>query len=236
MKTNRILLVEDEENLREVIALNLESEGYAVVSVSNGVDALKVYKEEKFNLVILDIMIPKIDGYDVCESIRLNDTETPILFLSAKGSAEDRIEGLKKGGDDYLSKPFNLEELILRVQKLIERSMRRENNTDSGQGEYQFAQNKVYFNKNMATNFKGETMTLTRLESKFLKLLTENEGNTVSREHILHTVWGYQVYPSSRSIDNFVVAFRKYFEPDPKNPKHFISVRGIGYCFYKDPI
>ncbi len=224
----RILLVEDEKHLAETIKLNLEIEEYHPIVVHDGASAINTFKEQRFDLVILDIMIPNIDGIAVCENIRLHDSDVPVLFLSAKSSAEDRILGLKKGGDDYLTKPFNLEELLLRVKKLISR------NDDSNSGEsisdYAFGTNSVNFDSYEAVGRNGK-FALTKKEALLLKLLIENKEEVVSREKILQTVWGYSVYPSTRTIDNFILAFRKYFEEDPKNPKFFVSLRGVGYKF-----
>ncbi len=225
----RVLLVEDEENLQEVIKLNLEMDGYEVVSVGNGVDAIKKFKEQRFNIVVLDIMLPEMDGLQVCEQIRLENVDTPILFLTAKDSAQDRVLGLKKGADDYLTKPFNLEELLLRVNVLVRRSLK---GTDKAQdlNIYKFGNNTVNFVSFEAECEKG-TINLTKKEVKLLKLLIDRKNEVVSREQILQSVWGYDVYPSTRTIDNFILSFRKYFEADPKNPKFFHSVRGVGYRY-----
>lgn len=224
----RILLVEDEKHLAETIKLNLEIDEFHPIVVHDGLSAITKFKEQRFDLVILDIMIPNIDGIAVCENIRLHDVNVPILFLSAKSSAEDRILGLKKGGDDYLTKPFNLEELMLRVHKLIERN--DDNAKKTSATEYTFGDNYVNFVSYEANGNQG-TFSLTKKEALLLKLLIENKNEVVSREKILQTVWGYSVYPSTRTIDNFILAFRKYFEPDPKNPKYFKSLRGVGYKF-----
>ena len=223
----RILVVEDEEDLADTIKLNLELEDYHPIVVNDGLDAISAFKEQSFDLVILDIMIPSINGIEVCENLRLQDSSLPIMFLSAKSRSEDRILGLKKGGDDYLTKPFNLEELILRISNLIARN---ETNTSNTITTYSFGKNSVDFDSYEAIGKQGK-FTLTNKESLLLKLLIENEGEVVSRERILQAVWGYSVYPSTRTIDNFVLAFRRYFEDDQKNPKFFISLRGVGYKF-----
>ena len=223
----RILVVEDEKNIADTIKLNLELEEYHPIVVHDGLDAIAAFKEQSFDLVILDIMIPSVNGIEVCENIRLQDSSVPIMFLSAKSKSEDRILGLKKGGDDYLTKPFNLEELILRIGNLITRN---ETNTSSSITSYSFGDNSVDFDSYEAVGKQGK-FTLTNKESLLLKLLIENEGEVVSRERILQAVWGYSVYPSTRTIDNFVLAFRRYFEDDQKNPKYFISLRGVGYKF-----
>lgn len=223
----RILVVEDEKDLADTIKLNLELEDYHPIVVHDGLDAIAAFKEQSFDLVILDIMIPSVSGIEVCENIRLQDSTTPIMFLSAKGRSEDRILGLKKGGDDYLTKPFNLEELILRIDNLITRN---ETNSSNSITSYSFGNNSVDFDSYEAVGKQGK-FTLTNKESLLLKLLIENEGEVVSRERILQAVWGYSVYPSTRTIDNFVLAFRRYFEEDQKNPQFFISLRGVGYKF-----
>lgn len=224
----RILLVEDEQSLCETIKLNLELEGYAVQTAKDGKSALKSFKSERFNLIILDVMLPEMDGFTVCEAIRLENNEIPILFLTAKNSSADRINGLKIGGDDYLTKPFNLEELLLRVQNLLRRSLK--NSDGVGLTEYTIDDNKINFAQLEILKGK-ETIRLTRKEALLLKLLIERKNEVVSREHILETVWGYDIYPSTRTIDNFIVSFRKYFEKDPSNPVYFQSVRGVGYRF-----
>lgn len=226
---NRILLLEDEENLQQTLTLNLEMEGYTVNAVGDGIAAIRAFGEEKFDLIILDIMVPNIDGVTVCENIRLKDPKVPILFLSAKNTSEDRVLGLKSGGDDYLTKPFNLEELILRVNKLVERNQRATTNVPEIR-EYKFGGNRVNFESYEAFGVNGE-FKLTKKESALLKLLIEHRNDVVSRERIFQTVWGYSVYPSTRTIDNFILSFRKYFEPDPKNPQYFHSLRGVGYRF-----
>jgi len=225
----RILLVEDEQTLSETIKLNLEMEGYYVNAVGDGKTAIKVFKEARYNLVILDVMLPEISGFTVCEAIRLENLDVPILFLSAKNHPNDRITGLKLGGDDYLTKPFNLEELLLRVHNLIRRSTA--NKDAASLSTYNLNDNQINFAQLEIKRADGTITHLTKKESLLLKLLIEKRNEVVSREHILETVWGYDIYPSTRTIDNFIVTFRKYFEPDSSNPKYFISVRGVGYKF-----
>ncbi len=226
---SRILLVEDEEHLLEAIKLNLELEDYHVTTATDGKKALKYIKEERFNLVILDVMLPEIDGFQVCETIRLENSTLPILFLTAKNSTEDRVMGLKKGADDYLVKPFNLEELILRVGILVRRSFA--NNQSLSPTIYTINNNVINFDNYLYTDNLGTEIKLTRKETMLLKLLIERKNNVISREQILETVWNYDVYPSTRTIDNFILVFRKYFEKDPRNPDHFHSIRGVGYKF-----
>lgn len=223
----RILLVEDEENIREVVKLNLELEDYEVITSANGKDALKKIEEQHFDLLVLDVMLPDVDGFQICEQVRLSNMEVPIIFLTAKDSSMDRIHGLKKGADDYLTKPFQLEELLLRVNNLIKRSSKSPENTPKI---YTFGENKINFVTFEAHTPNGD-LNLTKKEVKLLKLLIDRKNEVVSRQQILQSVWGYDVYPSTRTIDNFILSFRKYFEKNPREPKHFLSIRGVGYKF-----
>jgi len=225
-----ILLVEDEENLHEALRLNLELEGYQVVSAMDGMQALKALQNQYFDLMILDIMLPEMDGIEVLETIRVQNNDLPVLILSAKNTSADRVMGLKKGADDYLTKPFNLEELLLRVQKLIEKNKKLLDKETVGEI-YQFGKNAVDFKAQEAINKNGEHIQLSKKEAMLLKLLFENKNEVVPREKILQTVWGYNVYPTTRTIDNFILSFRKYFEEDSRNPKYFHSVRGVGYKY-----
>jgi two-component system alkaline phosphatase synthesis response regulator PhoP len=225
-----ILLVEDEEPLRETLSLNLELEGYEVTAVGDGVEALDAVEKAHFDLIIMDIMMPELDGISATETLRVRNHDTPILILSARNSGADRIMGLKKGADDYLTKPFHLEELLLRTEKLIDKNKKLQQSKpvlDS----YSFGGNTIYFQQGTATNFNREEITLSKKEVMLLRLFTENPNEIISRERILQTVWGYQVYPTTRTIDNFILNFRKYFEEDSKHPVYFHSVRGMGYRF-----
>jgi len=208
----------------------LELEGYEVSSAYDGVAALKAIGSEYFDLLILDVMLPEIDGINITETIRLQNIDVPILILSAKNTSADRVLGLKKGADDYLTKPFNLEELILRVQKLIEKNKKLQDRSSIGDT-YSFGKNTVDFKAQEAITKSEEKVQLSRKESMLLKLLIENKNEVVPREKILQSVWGYNVYPTTRTIDNFILNFRKYFEEDSRNPKYFHSVRGVGYKY-----
>lgn len=227
----RILLVEDEQSLIEVIKLNLELEGYDVTVSENGTSALEQARSARFDLCILDVMLPQMDGFTVCKTLRSENNRTPILFLSAKSTGADRVEGLRIGGDDYLTKPFNLEELLLRVGKLIRMQERLGPSAAKGIETYRFGPNTIHFETYVVRGHDGEEHTLSKREIQLLRFLIENEGRVVSREEILEVVWGYDVYPSSRTIDNYILAFRKYFEPNPKESVYFHSVRGVGYKF-----
>src|SRR5688572_1608350 len=225
-----ILLVEDEENLHEALRLNLELEGYDVTSAFDGAAALKALQAEYFDLIILDVMLPEMDGINVTETVRLSNNEVPILILSAKNSSADRVLGLKKGADDYLTKPFNLEELLLRVHKLINKNKKLQDKSSIG-NTYSFGNNIIDFKAQEANTKNGQKIQLSKKETMLLKLLIENKNEVVPREKILQAVWGYNVYPTTRTIDNFILNFRKYFEDDSRNPRYFHSVRGVGYKY-----
>ncbi len=213
--------------------MNLELEGHDVVSAVDGKQALERFHQGRFDLILLDVMLPHMDGFSVCRSIRLENRKVPILFLTAKNSAQDRVMGLRIGGDDYLVKPFDLEELLLRVQRLLERSA-IENRV--GKSVVTFGGNAIFFDKHEAVDFRGQTHDLSKKEVMLLQLLCERDGETVSREEILDLIWGVDVYPSSRTIDNFIVNFRKYFESDQRNSRYFQSIRGVGYRFISNPV
>ena len=220
-----ICLIEDEENIVELIRLNLELEGFTVRSFQNGMRAKeKIDEVIQHDLIILDVMLPEYSGFDLCKDIRAL-SDTPILFLSAKGIATDRIHGLKLGANDYLAKPFDLEELILRIRNLVSTK------TDQKIKSIQIGEVKVNFSSYEAHN-NGEIIhVFSKREIELLELFNENEGKVVSRDLILDKLWGKDNFPTSRTIDNYILTFRKIFENDPKNPIFFHSVRGVGYRF-----
>jgi two-component system alkaline phosphatase synthesis response regulator PhoP len=227
----RILLAEDEKNLRDVLKLNLQMEDFETIVVENGLMALQKFHQEHFDLVILDVMMPEMDGYMVCEKIRLENADIPILFLTAKDNSSDRIMGFKKGADDYLTKPFNLEEFLFRVKSLVKRN--KMGKADGQKSLYKFGGNEIDFQSYKAIGING-SIELTKKEMELLKLLIDRKNEVVSRNEILKIVWGYDVYPSTRTIDNFILNFRKHFEQDLKNPVFFKSIRGIGYKFIEE--
>ena len=223
-----ILLVEDEENLHEAIKLNLDIEGYKVTSAYKGKEALTKTKSKKFDLILLDVMLPDVSGFDICETIRLNDDTTPILFLTAKGESEDKIKGLSIGGDDYLTKPFNIEELLLRIKLLIKRTSNDKESVHS-YSSFKIGNHTVNFDSFEVTNNKGEVIPLTKKQVNLLKLLIDKKNQAVSRQEILEKVWGYEIYPTTRTIDNVILSFRKIFEKDVEPNTYFKSIRGVGY-------
>ncbi|MCX6200187.1 MAG: response regulator transcription factor [Bacteroidetes bacterium] len=228
--TKRILLVEDEDSLREAVKMNLDLEKYEVTEATTGTAALRYVNNGVFDLIILDVMLPEMNGFDICEKIRLKDKHTPILFLTAKGAGKDRVEGLKRGADDYLVKPFNLEEFMLRVKVLVKRSVQNQS-TEEPLKIYTFGKNEINFTTQKAIGNRGKQVELTIRETELLNFLIVKKGKVVSRQQILNFVWGYKDFPSTRTIDNFILSFRSYFEADPRNPKYFLSVHGVGYKF-----
>lgn len=232
-----ILIVEDDRHIAEGIRLNLTLQGYEVIIAADGVAGLNRWKESRPDLVILDIMLPGIDGLSILQSIRLEDERLPILILSAKGDPADRIKGLSLGVDDYLSKPFNLEELLLRVDRLLKRGGWTQENGEPvapSFDTYGFGDNQIDFKTNTARCHLGE-ISLTEQEAKVLKLFIAHRGKPLSRDTLLQIGWGYSRKTSTRTVDNFIVRFRKYFEADPRNPIYFKSLRSIGYLFDHGP-
>ena len=225
---SRILLVEDEENLLKTIRLNLQLEGYEVICAIDGASAVRIFESGGFDLIILDVMLPLLDGFMVCELIRKKDKDIPVLFLTAKSTGEDKIRGLRIGGDDYMTKPFNLEEFLLRVEILLRRSSKKEKSVLLD--EFSFGKNNINFITFVAIAVNG-TISLSKRELELLKLLIERKGEVVSRDEILEKLWGNDAFPTSRAIDNYILSFRKYFEINVRTPIHFFSIRGVGYRF-----
>ncbi len=226
----RILLLEDVETLRNTLSLNLELEGYTVEQAGNGREALNMFDNAHYDLLLLDVMVPDINGHQVCEHIRVRDQHIPILFLSALNLSSDRIKGLKHGADDYLAKPIDIEELFLKVERLLRKVDWFQKKIHHATSEFTFGQNSVNFETYEAMGSEGRFM-LTKKEAALMRYFCENANEVLPRERILHSVWGYSAYPNSRSIDNFVLFLRQKFEADTANPRHFISIRGVGYRF-----
>lgn len=225
----KVLLVEDEPALAGALADNLEGEGYAVEITPDGRAALERWAAWQPDLVVLDVMLPGLNGLQVCRQMRAQGQTTPVLFLSAKGAPEERVEGLRVGGDDYLAKPFHLPEFLLRVKNLLRRR------AETPRAVYEFAGHRIDFRAWTAYLKDGRKEALGEREMAILRLLIERAGQVVSRDEILDQVWGQEVFPSSRTIDNFVVRLRRLFEPDPARPVHLHTVWGVGYRFTPQP-
>ncbi|MDZ7799222.1 MAG: response regulator transcription factor [Trueperaceae bacterium] len=222
----RVLVIEDERGLAEVLADNLREEGHEIVLAHDGGEGLARWREGGFDLVVLDVMLPHVDGLEVCRIRREEGDETPVLFLSAKGRPEERVQGLAAGGDDYLAKPFHLPEFLLRVEAVL-----RRRGWGEGRRAIRFAGHEVDLRAWTATLADGRQETLGEREIGILRLLASRPGEVVSRDDILDEVWGSDAFPSSRTVDNVVMRLRKTLEPDPARPVHFHTVWGVGYRF-----
>lgn len=233
MSRPNILLVEDEQNIARGLVFNLEEEDYRVVYVETGEDALEKVAAEQFDLVVLDLMLPGISGLEVCRRLRNDDPRLPILVLTARSGERDRVQGLSLGADDYLTKPFSLDEFLLRVRGMLRRS-RWYREPEPMTGSLEFGGNRVDLVEGRAGTAQGE-LTLTEQELKLLRAFADREGKLVERSELLQAAWGVAPDTETRTLDNFVVRLRKYFEEDPARPKHFLTVRGRGYRFVRQP-
>jgi two-component system alkaline phosphatase synthesis response regulator PhoP len=226
---SRILLVEDELNLARSLQFNLEQEGYHVHSTPSGKDALRLHDRESFDLIVLDLMIEEIDGFEVARQLRQRDQKLPIIMLTARSAVEDRIHGLELGADDYMIKPFHLDELLLKVERMLKRAgWYGANNPPPC--EVSIDEYRVDLEKLTGSGPRGR-LQLTALEADLLKTLTSQPNHVFSRGELLEKVWGYHSEVETRTVDNFIVRLRKYFEEEPEQPRHFISLRGRGYMY-----
>ena len=225
----RVLIIEDERAFAQVVILNLESEGFTVRHTESGAQGMEIVGDWNPEIILLDVMLPRMDGFEVCRRIRESGNITPVLFITAKGEEDDRIRGLELGGDDYLVKPFSIDELMARVRGMLRRQKWYQGSLDTSRT-VQFGDNDVDFAAYSARTGRGK-ISLTQKECQVLKLLAERAGQTVSRSAILETVWGYDRFPSTRTVDNIIMRLRKHFEPDPGKPKYVLSVYGAGYKF-----
>ena len=222
-----ILIVEDEEHIAKGIQFNLEAEGFSTKIIADGLEAIRAILEEQPDLVILDVMLPGADGFSVCDKVRTEGSRVPILFLTVRNMEDDRIRGLEFGGDDYMTKPFSVRELIHRIRAILRREewYQQSSSTDNI---LEFGGNRIDFAAFKVRTRDGE-IQLTQKECMLLKLLVQHQGQVVDRDMILDTVWGYNRYPSTRTIDNLVLRLRKILEKDPKHPKHLQTLYGAGY-------
>lgn len=238
----RILVVEDEDSIARGLEFNFEQEGYEVVVAGDGASALAAYEAEPspFDLVVLDLMLPGMSGYDVCTAIRAKDGRVPILILSARTLSEDKIRAFDVGTDQYVTKPFSLAEVLARVRNLLARhpvSGAAAKTPAATPGIYRFDGVTIDFPRFTVTVDRGEPVKheLTTLEAQLLRYFVDNEGTVLARQDILDDVWPSDVDVTTRTIDNFVLRLRRVIEPDPANPRHLVSVRGTGYRFVAEP-
>jgi two-component system OmpR family response regulator len=235
----RILIVEDERHIGVPLKFNCEAEGYDAALVTDGPSAINLFQDDPqaFDLVILDLMLPQMSGYAVLEKLRATKVYVPVLILTARTLTEDKIRGFDSGADRYMTKPFELPELLAQVRSLL----RRQNEVRGTAPETKAPLEVFEFNGatiNFATHevhVRGEARSLTSLEIKLLKYLIENDGIVLTRNQLLDNVWGLDSSPTTRTVDNFIARLRQHFEIDPANPRHFLSVRGVGYRFVAKP-
>lgn len=222
-----ILIVEDEIALSSTLSLNLELEGFKVIIANTGNQAIDLFNQFKhqLNLAFLDIMLPDIDGYSLCKSFKNLSPDLPIIFITARNQTIDKIEGLKLGADDYITKPFELEEVLLRTKNLLKRTQQNDS------VEFKFSNNVINFDSFEVKTFSGDVYKLTKREIGLLKILTSQPNKVISRDEIIDILWQQNENPSGRTIDNYIVNFRKMFEVNPKEPSFFLSIRGVGYKF-----
>ena len=224
---SKILLVEDELNIARPLQFNLEQEGYEVFSTPSGKEALTLYERKTIDLIILDLMLEEMDGYEVARQVRQKDQRLPILMLTAKSTAEDRVQGLELGADDYIIKPFHLRELLLRVERMLKRSNWY---MDEPARKISVGKYKVDIERLSGYGPRGP-LQLTALEADLLETLISQPNRVFSRGELLEKVWGYTSDVETRTVDNFIARLRKYFEEEPDHPQHFISLRGKGYMY-----
>lgn len=220
----RLLIIEDEVPMRTALVETLAAEGYRVRAAADGITGLEMACTEVYDLILLDVMMPGLDGFAVCRALRQRGRDMPVLMLTAKGQVDDRVEGLDSGADDYLLKPFSLKELLARVRALLRRQERGQGVPDV----LEIGGASIDFRRGLVLR-AGREHPLSEKESGMLRLLASHTGEAVSREKFLDVVWGYHAYPSTRTIDNFVTALRQKLEPDPADPRHLVTVRGVGY-------
>ncbi len=223
-----ILVVEDESHLAEGVKLNLELEGHRAQIVRRAEDALGIFTD--YDLMILDIMLPGMSGLELLKKIRAVDNKYPVLIVSAKSSEDDLVEGLRAGADDYITKPFSLPELLLRIKRMLERRQWYRKAAAANE-KYSFGAFWINF-ETFEAKTSGGIVTLTQYECYVMKYLIENKDRPVPREELLEKVWGYSVTPDTRTVDIFILRLRKLFENDRKDPKHLVSYRGVGYRFF----
>jgi DNA-binding response OmpR family regulator len=233
MKQPQILLIEDEVHIAQGLIFNLELEGFLVTHAETGAAAMEAFSNRSYDLVVLDLMLPDSHGIDLCRQMRKESPQLPILMLTALGEEQDRIRGLKEGADDYLTKPFNLDEFLLRVHGILRRSAWYQP-TISKEEIYLFNNNRIDLKNLEAVTAQGN-VNLTELEGRMLETFFASEGETLTRAELLKSIWGMTEGTETRTLDNFIVRLRKYFEDDPAKPKHFLTVRGRGYRFIREP-
>jgi len=235
--TARLLVVEDEQHLAAGLKLNFELEGYAVDVAVTARRAAELLLGGPYDAIVLDVMLPDADGFELCKKLRDGGNFTPVLMLTARDATEDRVRGLEVGADDYLVKPFELAELLARVRSLLRRrTWERTHKPPPATGPAVIAFGQAVIDCERGEARMGDTeVKLTRLEFDLIRYFADNAGRVLSRQELQEHVWKLANYPNTRMVDNFIMRLRRHFEPDPANPAHFVSVRGTGYKFVLDP-
>jgi DNA-binding response OmpR family regulator len=228
----KILIAEDDPNIRLGLVATLESDGYTVVAASDGAQALRLFPQEKFDLVMLDIMMPKASGYDVCRELRARGTKVPVLFLTAKGEEVDKVVGLKLGADDYVTKPFGVHELLARVEALLRRARTNGSEPDAGSLPVVFLLGLVSIDRRKFTcTVGGKSTALTARELKLAEVFAMRPGEVLTRDALLNTVWGVEYFGTTRTLDQHVAQLRRKIEAEPDAPSPIHTVHGVGYRY-----
>ena len=225
----RVLIIEDDPAILRGLSDNLSDEGYAVSAVQDAETGYKLQRNERVDLIVLDLMLPRMSGFELCRKLRAEGVHTPILMLTARSEESDRVFGLDLGADDYVTKPFSVRELLARIRALL----RRPRTAVESAGELQFGDVEVDFKRYIARR-KGQSVEMTHKEFDILRLLVSRGGEVVTRDELLNEVWGYESYPVSRTVDNHMVTLRAKLEDDPAHPQYIRTVRGVGYRFVRD--
>lgn len=227
--SHTILIVEDEPHIADLLELNLKIEGFNIIITDLGLESLDILKSRRVDLMVLDVMLPDSNGIDICRKVKTIRNDLPILMLSALGQSNDRIKGLKSGADDYLPKPFNLEELLLKIHKLLKLYDRQKDELNKGIIQLGKANIDLEAMNITSADDSQQQYQLSIKETELLKYMLENKNKALSRQNILEHIWGFEHYPNTRTIDNYILNFRKSIELDPNNPQIIKTIRGIGY-------
>ena len=222
----RVLIIEDEPDMRKGLEDNLKFEGYETTSTGNGDEGLRIAERAQHDLIVLDLMLPGMDGMEICRRLKSQSIDTPIIMLTARGAESDRVLGLESGADDYITKPFSLRELLARVKAILRRSGEATRVPEV----YNFGDIEINFERYEAKK-KGQLVDMSPREFEILKLFAMHEGEIVTREMFLREVWGYDTAPTTRTVDNFVAKLRQRIEDDPEHPRHIVTVHRMGYKF-----
>lgn len=228
---NHILVVDDEPNMRIGLEDNLNFEGYKVTTAEDGKKALELCQKHDYDIILLDVMMPEVSGFDVCKKIRERGDQTPIIFLTAKGEEIDKVLGLELGADDYITKPFSIREILARIKAILRRSGVSGETSDSDPGQISIGNLTVDFHSYQSIDQSDNEVKMTHKEFEILHYLYSHKNTAISRSELLEKVWGYDESPTTRTVDNFILKLRNKIEDNPNDPKIIITVHGMGYKF-----